>query len=322
MRAVTYNTYGDVSKLDISEVEKPIPGDNEVLIKVHAASINSWDLDMLTGEPKFFRLWGLFHPKYRILGADVAGQVVLVGKRVTKFLPGDFVFGDLSDSKWGGFAEYVCGLEDSLTLKPEFLSFEEAAALPQAGAMAWQGLTEKIDIKAGQKILINGAAGGVGSYAIQIAKNLGAEVTAVDKKDKFKFMKTLGADILYDYKETDYSKLEGEYDVILDVIGNHSVKNVIKVLKSKGHYIMVGGSPKRLVQVILRSKKILKEDNKYVGLLFAQANYEIERLLLLLEYGKIKSNIYKSYALEDIREAMQEILDAKVMGKIIIKIIE
>lgn len=255
MRAVTYNAYGDVSQLDISEVERPIPNDNEVLIKVHAASINSWDLDMLTGEPKIFRLWGLFRPKYRILGADIAGQVVLVGKNITKFLPGDYVFGDLSDSKWGGFAEYVCGSEDSLTLKPEFLSFEEAAALPQAGAMAWQGLTEKLEIKMGQKILINGAAGGVGSYAIQIAKTLGAEVTAIDKKEKFEFMKTLGADILYDHRETDYTELEEEYDVILDVVGRHSVKKVIRVLKSKGHYILVGASPKILMQVMLQSKK-------------------------------------------------------------------
>ena len=199
MKAIVYERYGSPDDLELKDVEKPVPRDNEVLVQVHAASVNSWDWEQLIGTLQG-RLGGPFRPKNKILGADIAGRVEAVGKDVTKFMPGDEVFGDLSACGWGGFAEYVCAAENALVLKPAAMSFEQAAAIPQAGLLALQGLRDTGKIRQGQKVLINGAGGGVGSFAIQIAKMHGTEVTGVDSAEKQDAMREFGADHVIDYR--------------------------------------------------------------------------------------------------------------------------
>jgi len=225
MKAIVYTKYGSPDVLQVKEVEKPVPNADEVLVKVHAASINSWDLDMLTGRPLEHRFFsGILKPsKTKILGCDIAGRVDAVGRNINQFHPGDDVFGDLCEGSWGGFAEYVCARENELTLKPAAMTFEEAAASPQAGILALQGLCEKREISPGHKILINGAGGGVGTFAIQIAKSFGAEVTGVDSTSKLDMMSTLGADYVIDYTKENFTKNGKSYDLILDVKTDRSV---------------------------------------------------------------------------------------------------
>ena len=198
MKAIVYTRYGSPDVLQLKEVEKPVPEDNEVLIKVHASSINDWDRNLLRGNFQG-RSGALLKPKYNILGSDVAGNIESIGKNVTKFKPGDKVFGDLCGNSWGCFAEYVCAPENALVLKPSKMTFEEAAAIPQAALLALQGLRDKVKIRKGQKVLINGAGGGAGSFAIQIAKSFGAKVTGVDSTRKLKMMSSIGADKVIDY---------------------------------------------------------------------------------------------------------------------------
>ncbi len=199
MKAIVSTKYGSPDVLNLEEVEKPAPKDNEVLVKVHAASVNAGDWHLLRADPFLTRLaFGLLRPKYRILGADIAGRVEVVGENVTQFQPGDEVFGDLSGCGFGGFAEYVCATEDALALKPANTSFEAAAAVPSAAATALQGLRDKGQIQSGQKVLINGASGGVGTFAVQIAKSFGAEVTGVCSTRKLDMVRSIGADHVLD----------------------------------------------------------------------------------------------------------------------------
>ena len=234
MKGVVYTKYGSPDVLQIKEIEKPIPKDDEVLIKVHAASINSWDWYMLTGRPIEYRLLGgLLKPtKTKILGCDIAGRIEVVGRSIKQFRPGDDVFGDLCEGSWGGFAEYVCAREDELTLKPTGMTYEEAAATPQAGLLALQGLCDKREIKPGQSVLINGAGGGVGTFAIQMAKSYGAEVTGVDSTGKLDIMSSLGADHVIDYTQEDFTKSGNCYDLILDVKTDRSIFDYRCVLSS------------------------------------------------------------------------------------------
>ena len=225
MKAIVYHEYGLPDVLQLEELEKPAPGDNEVLIKVYAASINSWDWDLLRGVPFVNRLMsGLLKPnRLPILGCDIAGIVEAVGKKVKHFQPGDEVYGDISRSGWGGFAEYVCARENAIALKPACLTFDQAAAVPQAAILALQGLRKGnlLQRHSAKKVLINGAGGGVGSFAIPMAKSFGAEVTAVDKAEKIDFMHSLGADHVIDYTQEDFTKNRQLYDLILDVMGFH-----------------------------------------------------------------------------------------------------
>ena len=222
------------------------------MIKVHAASINSWDWDMLTGKPLEYRLLsGLLKPKKtKILGCDIAGRIEAVGRNIKQFNPGDDVFGDLCEGFWGGFAELVCARESELTLKPTGMTFEEAAATPQAGLLALQGLCDKREIKPGQRILINGAGGGVGAFAIQMAKSFGAEVTGVDSTGKLDMMSSLGADHVIDYTQEDFTKNGKFYDLILDVKTDRSIFDYRRALSSNGIYVTVGGKSARILQLV------------------------------------------------------------------------
>jgi len=250
VKAIVYTKYGPPDVLELKEVEKPTPKDNEVLIKVHAASVNSWDWDLLRGTPFLNRLGGLLKPKYKILGADIAGRVEAVGRNVKRFQPGDEVFGDLSECGWGGFAEYVCARENALALKPASMTFEEVAAVPQAAVMALQGLRDKGQIQPGQKVLINGAGGGVGTFAVQIAKSFGAEVTGVDSTRKLDMMRSIGADQVIDYTREDFTKSGQRYDLILDVVAYRSIFDYKRALSPKGIYVFVGGSMAAAFQAV------------------------------------------------------------------------
>ena len=218
MKAIVYNKYGPPDVLELKEVEKPIPKDNQVLVKVHAASVNYGNLVLLKGKPFLARFaFGLLKPKYSIPGGDIAGRVEAVGKNVKQFQPGDEVFGDLSGCGWGGFAEYVSVPENVLALKPANMSFEEAAAVPMAAVTALQGLRDKGKIQSGQKVLINGASGGVGTFAVQIAKSFGAEVTGVCSTRNLDIVRSIGADHVIDYTKEDFTEKTQRYDLILAV---------------------------------------------------------------------------------------------------------
>jgi NADPH:quinone reductase-like Zn-dependent oxidoreductase len=249
MKAIVFTKYGTPDVLELKEIDKPVPKDDEVLIKVYAVSINDWDLGLLQGDLINRLINGLFKPKIKILGSDIAGRIEAVGKNVKKFQPGDEVYGDLSGS-WGGFAEYVCARENALALKPASMSFEEAAAIPQAAMLAIQGLRDKGQIQSGQKLLINGAGGGVGTFAVQIAKLYGVEVTGVDSSGKLDMMRSMGFDHVIDYKQEDFTKNGQRYDLILDVKTNRSIFDYTRVLSRNGIYVTVGGSLVRLLQAL------------------------------------------------------------------------
>ncbi len=252
MKAIVYTEYGPPDVLQLEEVPEPIPKDDEVLVRVHAASVNDWDWGLLRGTPFLNRLlFGLLKPKLNILGSDVAGRVEAVGKGVRQLQPGDDVFGDLSGHGWGGFAEYVCAPENALALKPDSLTFEQAAAVPQAAVLALQGLHDKVRIQPGQKVLINGAGGGAGTFAVQIAKSFGAEVTGVDSTRKLDTMRSIGADHVIDYTQEDFTRNGVGYDLILDVGGFRSMFAYERALGPKGYYAMLGGSMARILQALV-----------------------------------------------------------------------
>lgn len=253
MKAIVYTKYGAPTEvLHLKQVEKPAPGDHEVLIKVHAASVNAADWHIVRADPFLARFaTGLLKPKHTIPGADVAGRIEAVGKSVTQFRPGDEVFGDLSACGWGAFAEYVCAHENALVLKPATVPFEQAAAVSLAAVTALQGLRDKGQIKAGQKVLINGASGGVGTFAVQIAKAFGAEVTGVCSSSKMEMVRALGADHVVDYTQEDFTRSGQHYDLILAANGNRSLFDYRRALSPRGSYVTTGGSMTQLFQAML-----------------------------------------------------------------------
>ncbi len=241
MRAIVYEKYGTPDVLHLTEIEKPAPTDDEVLIKIYAVSVNGSDREGLIGKPLYARLGGLLKPGHPILGSDIAGQVESVGKNNTDFKPGDEVFGEIPGYH-GGFAEYVCTHGRTLALKPARLTFQEAAAIPQAGVIALHGIRAKGQVQPGQNVLINGAGGSAGSFAIQLAKLYGAEVTGVDHTGKLDFMRSLGADHVIDYTQEDFTRSGQRYDLILDVVASRSVFDYRRALSPDGLCVIVGGS--------------------------------------------------------------------------------
>ena len=319
MKAIIYENYGGPDNLQLKEIEKPTPKDDEVLIKVYAVSINDWDYGLLHGDAINRMMYGLRKPKKQILGSDVAGRIEEVGKNVTKFQPGDDVFGDLS-GKWGGFAEYVCANEKALALKPAGMSYEQAAAIPQAAMLAVQGLIDKAKIKHGQKILLNGAGGGVGTIAIQIAKLYGAEITAVDSTQKLDMLRSLGADHVIDYTKEDFTKEGKQYDIILDVKTNRSLFDYARALKPNGIYATVGGSIGRLLQALFVAPWIRMFTKKKIGIVALKTNKDLVYMNELFESGKMKPVIDGHYKLEDVPEAMRRFGKAEHKGKLVISI--
>jgi len=319
MIAVVRNKYGSAKELKLQEIEKPVPKENEVLIKVHAVSINASDVENMKGSPSYIRMWGLFKPKYKILGSDIAGVVEQVGNKVTKFKTDDSVYGDALYT-WGGFAEYASIPENVLTLKPAELTFEIAASLPQAAVVAEQGIRYKKQLHPGNKILINGAGGGSGTFAVQMAKLTGAEITGVDSAEKLDLIRSLGADHVIDYRKVDFTKNGIKYDLVLDLIASHSVSDYNRSLATNGIYGMVGGHTRQVFSTLILGGFISLFSKKKMGVVGVKPNQKLESIVELIKTGKVKPVIDKIYPLEEVPQAMQYIAQGKVKGKIIIKV--
>jgi NADPH:quinone reductase-like Zn-dependent oxidoreductase len=266
MKAIVYTQYGPPAVLKLKEVAKPAPRDDEVLIKVQAVSVNRSDWEGLRGKPLYARIGGLLRPRQQRLGSDIAGRVEMVGRNVRRFQPGDEVFGDILP-RLGGFAEYVCARESALALKPASMTFEEAAAIPQAAVIALQGIRDKGQVQPGQKILINGAGGGAGTFAVQLAKLYGAEVTGVDNTGKLHFMRSLGADHVIDHTREDFTKNGEQYDLILDIVAHRSVFACKRALRSNGSYFLTGGSVATILQILLLGPWIRGSTGKKIRIL-------------------------------------------------------
>ncbi len=321
MKAIVYTKYGSPDVLELKEVEKPTPKDDEVLIKVYAAAANYADWALLRGKPFLVRLMvgGLLKPKNKILGADIAGRVEEVGRSVTQFQPGDEVFGDISEGGWGGFAEYVCASENALALKPANISFEEAAAVPLAAVTALQGLRDKGQIQLGQKVLINGASGGVGTFAVQIAKSFGAEVTAVCSTGKMDMARSIGADQVIDYTQEDFTQNGQRYDLILAANGYHSIWDYKRALSPRGIYVMTGGSMAQILQSILLGPLISMVGAKKMGSSPAKPNQkDLVIMKELLEAGKVVPVIDRRYPLSEAAEALRYLGEGHAQGKVVI----
>ena len=322
MKAIYYEKFGNPEEvLQLKDLPIPAPNSDEVLVKVSAASVNSWDWDLVRGRPLVFRFWGLFKPKYKIPGSDIAGVIEKVGANVSKFKPGDKVFGDLCTAGWGGFAEYVCANENSLSLIPDSMTFEDAASLPQAGVMALQGIKDYGKVVPGQKILINGAGGGVGTFAIQLAKSAGAEITAVDNAEKLQTMLDLGAGNVTDYRIENYTKSGIFYDVIIDNTAQYSISDYKKSLSPGGKFIMVGGSASTIFQIMAFGTIVSRRSGKTLTFLTHLPNKYLEELSELYEAGTLKPVIDKVYPLEQTAAAIADLGAGRIKGKAVIKII-
>jgi NADPH:quinone reductase-like Zn-dependent oxidoreductase len=307
--------------LEIQDVSAPVPNDDEVLVKVHATSVNDWDWGLMRGKPFMIRLLsGLLKPKLKILGVDVSGEVAAVGKDVTRFQPGEKVYGDLSECGFGGFAEYVCATQSSLALKPESMTFVEAAALPHAAMLAVQGLRDLGQLKPGQKVLINGAGGGVGTLGVQIAKVLGVEVTGVDNSGKLQMMRSIGFDHVIDYTKEDFTRTGQRYDLILDTKTNRSIFKYLRALNPNGTYVTVGGSMARLFQAFFLGSLIRTLTKKTTRVLALEPNKDLDYVNELFETGKIKPIIDGPYELSETPKALQRFGQGIHKGKIVISI--
>jgi NADPH:quinone reductase-like Zn-dependent oxidoreductase len=319
MQAMIYTEYGSPDVLKLAEVAAPTPGDDDVLIHIYAASLNAGDRILLRGDPFMVRFTaGLRKPKHQILGADVAGRVAAVGCNVTQFQVGDAVFGDLSDSGYGAFAEYVAAPAHAVALKPARMTFAEAAAVPSAAITALQGLRDQAQIQPGQRVLINGASGSVGTYALQIAKALGAEVTAVCSTQHVDRVRSLGADHVIDYRLEDYTQ-NHQYDVILDAAAYRSLAENQRALAPKGVYVLVGGSGGRFLEAMVlgpwRSKKTGQRFRTFVK---HPTQQDLMFVKELLEAQSIAPVIDRCYPLGEAAEALRYLGTHQARGKIVI----
>ncbi len=321
MKAISYYEYGGIEKLVLETVEKPKVADDELLIRIHAASVNDFDLGMLQGVPYVLRLQnGLKKPqKTHILGSDIAGQVEAVGRSVTQFQVGDKVLGDLSD-KWGGFAEYVAVKEDAVVPMSEGIRYAEAAALPQAGVLAYQGLFEYGKIKPGERVLINGAGGGVGTLGVQMAREAGGIVDGVDASSKFDLMKSVGFEKMVDYTTSDFTEQPMKYDIILDNKLNRSVLKGLKVLNPGGRYLIIGGGSWRLIKTLMLSLLIHIFTNKKVQLVMLKKNRGLDYLQDLYASGKLQIVMKEYESLEKGIEAIEAYAKNAFTGKVVINI--
>jgi NADPH:quinone reductase-like Zn-dependent oxidoreductase len=323
MKAFIYEKYGPPDVLELREIEKPKPKENEILIKIIAASVNAYDWHIMKADPFFMRLMGsgLFKPKNNILGVDIAGIVEAVGENAGKLNPGDEIYGDVSGGGGGGFAEYVCVSEKTVTHKPASLSFEEAAAVPLAAITALQGLRDHGQIKSGQQVLINGASGGVGTFAVQIAKSYDTEVTAVCSTGKMDMVRSLGADQVIDYTREDFTKSGKTYDLIFAANGNRSVFAYSRALKPNGIYVVAGGSMSQFIQTALLGPFISMMGKKKIKSFVARPNQDDLNIMTeLIESGKVKPLIDRRYPFSQLPDAIRYVDEGHAIGKVVINI--
>ena len=320
MKAIVYHQYGSPDVLKLEEVAKPAPTDDELLIKVHAVSINGSDREGLIGKPLYARLGGLRKPGYPILGSDIAGRVEMVGRNIREFQPGEEVFGEIPGYH-GGFAEYACAPERTLAQKPASLTFEQAAAIPQGGVIALQGIREKGQVQPGQHVLINGAGGSAGTFAVQLAKLYGAEVTGVDNTGKMDFLRSLGADHVIDYTRENFTKNGKQYDLILDVIAHRSVFAYKRALRPNGTYFFVGGSVAIIFQILLLGPWMRRTAGKNIRILAVQPNpKDMVSITELCEAGIVVPVIDRRYPLSEVAEALRYLGEGHAKGKVVITV--
>ena len=314
MRAIVYQKYGSPDDLELQEVDKPTPADGEVLVRIHATSANPLDWHFLRGTPFVVRaMAGLLKPKHQILGADVAGRVEAVGGKVTQFQPGDEIFG--CGNPLGAFAEYLCLPEKGVVLKPANLSYEQAAAVPVAALTALQALRDKGQIQPGHEVLINGAAGGVGTFAVQIAKSFGAEVAGVCSTRNLEMVQSIGADRAIDYSKEDFTRTGERYDVILDLVGNRSGSDYKRALHANG--ILVAAAS----ESVLRTQWMVMTGGKNMVSMLTKPNHkDLGFLKDLLETGKVSPVIDRSYALSEVAEALRYLEKGHAQGKVVITV--
>jgi NADPH:quinone reductase-like Zn-dependent oxidoreductase len=318
MKAIVCDRYGSPDVLRLEELPPPrVERDDDVLVKIAATSVNSWDWDLLTCTPRLMnRISSPRGPRHRVLGADVAGRVEAVGPDVTRFSPGDAVYGDVSGCGWGGLGEYVSVPERVLAPMPAGLSFEQAAAVPQAGVLALQGLRYRSELRPGDAVLINGAGGGVGTFAIQLAKASGAVVTGVDSASKLDAMRALGAAEVIDYRRESFSDRRGRYDRIIDIVLRGSIIARNRALRRGGVYCVIGGYMRRIAQTVAVGPLL---PGRSVGLVIHRPGREqLEQLTPLLEAGAVEPIIDSTYPLEDARRAFERFGTGEVRGKVVI----
>jgi len=321
MKAIVHTKYGPPEVLRLEDAEEPTPGDNEVLVEVRAASVNYSDLVFSRGKPFVIRFFsGLLKPK-NLLGADIAGRIEAVGGNVRSFSRGDEIFAEISGCGWGGFAEYVSVPESAVALKPAGITFEEAAAVPQAAGVALQALRDKGRIEPGRKILIYGASGGIGTFAVQIAKSFGAEVTGVCSTKNLDMVRAIGADKTIDYTQEDFAENGRCYDLIVATAGYRSIFDYKRALSPKGIYVMTGGSMKQIAQANLLGPVISKAGGKkLVALSHKSSQEDLVFIKDLIEAGKVKPVIDRRYPLSEIAEALRYYAKGHARGKVVITI--
>jgi len=318
MKAVVYERYGGPEVLRLADVAQPRPQRDQVLIRVRAVSVNASDWETLRGKPAYSRIGGPFRPRFKVLGSDIAGQVEAVGPAVTRFRPGDEVFGD-NLAMMGGFAEYACARESALVAKPADLSYADAAAIPQAGVIALQGIRHKGNVQSGHSVLINGAGGGAGSFAVQLAKLAGAHVTGVDNAGKLDFVRSLGADRVLDYARVDFTRIGLRFDVVLDLAGFRTAFAYRRALAPGGRYLFVGGSVPTLLQVLLVGPLIGRRSDRKVRLLVVQPNpTDLAAVARMCLAGAIRPVIERSYTLDQVPDALRHLGEGHAQGKLVI----
>ena len=317
MKAVLHTEYGPPERLTLQEVETPTPQEGQALVRIHVSSVNYGDAALVKGQPFLVRLmgYGLLKPKHLIPGGDIAGRVESVGPGATRFQPGDAVFADIGHSGMGAFAEYVAAPENVLVPKPEGVSFEEAAAVPQAAVVALQGLRDKGGIRPGQKVLINGASGGVGTFAVQIAKALGAEVTGVCSAKNLDLVRSIGADEVIDYAQTEFTEAEERYDLIFDIVANRSTSDYMRALSPQGTYVACAFNPTSLFLGSLISKRGGK---KACSLDHRPKVEDLAFVAELLEAGKVKPVIGRRFPLGEVGQALSYLGEGTHRGKVVI----
>ncbi len=324
MKAVVYDRYGSADQLRVEDIERPSPGPDEVLVRVVASSVNSWDWHLLTGTFSTRLTQGPLRPRYRVLGSDIAGVVEEVGAAVQEFSPGGEVYGDLStlsptDRGWGGFAEYAVGRARSLALKPSEISFEDAATLPQTGLLALQGLHKKWPIQPEHQILLNGAGGAAGTMALQIAKHFGAHVTCVDRESKLEMLSGLGADEVIDYQQENYLRRRQQYDLIFDVAGHHGFFAVRRALSAAGVYVMTGGPLFYIAQIALLGSLPSTGGRQYVVHSPKPDRDDLAWLTDRIAAGDITPAIDRAFSLNEVPEALRYFDSGEVKGKLVIQ---
>lgn len=321
MKAIIHTRYGSPDLLRLEETPLPEPKDDQVLVKIRATAVNDWDWCLVRGRPYLYRLlFGLRKPRVRVPGVEIAGTVEVCGAKVSRFRPGDRVYGDVSEAGCGGFAEYVSVREDALGPMPKGMPFEQAAALPHAGLLALQGLVELGQLRPGERVLINGAGGGVGTLGIHIAKQEGSEVTGVDSAPKLDTLRSIGFDHVLDYRRVDFTRTGQRYDVILDTKTDRSVFSYLRALNPGGRYVTVGGRLPRLLEILFLGPLLKRITGKRVRILALKPNKDLDTLNELYEAGLLTGVIDGPYPLTEIPWALRRFGEAEHVGKVVITV--